>query len=192
MGGIRLIVGLGNPGPEYAATRHNVGYWLIDAIVRREGGQLRAERKFHGEVGQVTLAQQPCWLLKPTTFMNRSGLAVAALSQYYKIHPEQILVAHDELDLPPGRIKVKQDGGHAGHNGLRSTIAALGSPSFVRYRIGIGHPGDKDQVSHYVLHPPSAAERQKIMAVITEAVAAVDELVRGDCDAAMRRLHALK
>ena len=137
---IRLIVGLGNPGPEYAGTRHNAGFRFVDALARREGAVMREERKFQAEVGRIRVGEREVWLLKPLTFMNNSGRAVQAAAQYYKISPEEILVAHDELDIDPGQMRLKQGGGHAGHNGLRDIAAQLGTPDFWRLRLGVGHP----------------------------------------------------
>jgi PTH1 family peptidyl-tRNA hydrolase len=148
---IRLIVGLGNPGPEYAATRHNAGFWFIDEVASRLRAPLVPERGYFGLAGRANVSGQAVWLLKPTTYMNLSGKAVAALARFFKIEPAEILVAHDELDLPPGQVKLKQGGSHAGHNGLRDIHAQLGSADYWRLRIGIGHPGVKDQVVDYVL-----------------------------------------
>ena len=150
---LRLIVGLGNPGADYDKTRHNVGFWLLDSLARRYGGVFRREAKFHGEACQVSVDGHPLWLLKPQTFMNRSGASVIALARFYKLVPEAILVVHDELDLPPGAVRLKRGGGHGGHNGLRDIIQQLGSREFLRLRLGIGHPGDSRAVINYVLHP---------------------------------------
>lgn len=189
---IRLIVGLGNPGSRYADTRHNAGFWFVDAIARLAGATLRPEPRFHGEAARITLEGRELWLLEPTTFMNRSGQSVAALARFYKIAPEQILVAHDEIDLPVGQIKLKYAGGHGGHNGLRDIHTHLGTPNYWRLRIGVGHPGSKDQVVDYVLHAPSKVEREKIDFVIIEARRHIPTLLRGDAIAVMNHLHALK
>lgn len=189
---IRLIVGLGNPGARYADTRHNAGFWFVDAIARQTGVTLRPEPRFHGEAARTTLDGRELWLLEPTTFMNRSGQSVAALARFYKIAPEQILVAHDEIDLPVGQIKLKFAGGHGGHNGLRDLHAHLGTPNYWRLRIGIGHPGNKDQVADYVLHPPSKPEREQLEIVIDEARRLFPTLLRGDATAVMNHLHALR
>lgn len=189
---IRLIVGLGNPGARYADTRHNAGFWFVDTIARLAGATLRPEPRFLGQAARTTLEGRELWLLEPTTFMNRSGQSVAALARFYKIAPEQILVAHDEIDLPAGQIKLKYAGGHGGHNGLRDIHAHLGTPNYWRLRIGVGHPGSKDQVADYVLHAPSKVEREKIDVVIDEARRHIPTLLRGDAAAVMNHLHALR
>lgn len=156
---IRLLVGLGNPGPEYEATRHNAGFWWIDAVARRLGARLQPDRAYHGLVARVNRplagVEGPVWLLEPQTYMNLSGKSVSALARFFKIAPHEILVAHDELDLPPGQVKLKQGGGHAGHNGLKDIQAQLGSADYWRLRLGIGHPGVKAEVAAYVLRKPS-------------------------------------
>lgn len=189
---IRLIVGLGNPGAQYADTRHNAGFWFVDEIARLTGATLRPEPRFLGQAARATLDGRELWLLQPTTFMNRSGQSVAALARFYKIAPEQILIAHDEIDLPPGQIKLKYAGGHGGHNGLRDLHAHLGTPNYWRLRIGVGHPGSKDQVADYVLHAPSKVDRETIDFVIGEARRQLSTLLRGDVTAVMNHLHALK
>lgn len=189
---IRLIVGLGNPGARYADTRHNAGFWFVDEIARLAGATLRPEPRFHGEAARTTLDGRELWLLEPTTFMNRSGQSVAALARFYKIAPEQILIAHDEIDLPAGQIKLKYAGGHGGHNGLRDIHAHLGTPNYWRLRIGVGHPGNKDQVADYVLHAPSKVDREKIDFIIDEARRQFPTLLRGDATAVMNHLHALR
>ncbi|MFP4279864.1 MAG: aminoacyl-tRNA hydrolase [Halochromatium sp.] len=188
--GIRLIVGLGNPGPQYAGTRHNAGYWLVDRIAERADVELRPEAKFQGFVARVSGADGDLRLLKPTTFMNHSGRAVAAVCRYFEIEPNAVLVAYDELDLPVGTAKLKFGGGHAGHNGLRDTLAALGSRDFWRLRIGIGHPGTKEQVIGYVLSRPSRPDLDAILEVVDEAEACLPELLAGDYQRVMNRLHA--
>jgi PTH1 family peptidyl-tRNA hydrolase len=190
--GIRLIVGLGNFGAEYEATRHNAGYWLVDAVARRAGARFSSERKFHGNVARARLSGQDLWLLKPTTYMNRSGQSVVALALYYRILPTQILVAHDELDLPPGTIKLKRGGGTAGHNGLKDTQARLTTADFWRLRIGIGHPRElqlDQDVADFVLHPPQREEQGPIDDAIERGEAIVGLLVEGRFEAAMLRLH---
>ncbi|MEW5892290.1 MAG: aminoacyl-tRNA hydrolase [Pseudomonadota bacterium] len=186
--GIRLVVGLGNPGSKYADTRHNAGFWWLDRLASRHAGLFRSDSKFFGEVCRLAVDGGELWLLKPTTYMNASGRAVAALAHFYKIPVGQILVAHDELDLPPGALRLKRGGGHGGHNGIRDISAALGA-DFWRLRIGIGHPGDKAEVSDFVLHAPSRAEAELIEAAVDRAVPALPHLIKGEFDAAMRQLN---
>lgn len=191
MTAIKLIVGLGNPGSEYRGTRHNAGADFTEELARLNGGALRAESRFFGLAGQVTLAGHDLRLLIPTTFMNRSGKAVAAMATFFKINPDQILVAHDELDIAPGTARFKRGGGHGGHNGLRDIIPALGNNNdFYRLRIGIGHPGHASRVSGYVLSKPSAEDRERIDASIREAISALPLLLDGDATKAMTRLHS--
>ncbi len=187
---VRLIAGLGNPGAEYEQTRHNAGFWFLDAVGREWGGDFRREAKFHGEVCRISIAGHSLWLLKPDTWMNRSGQAVARLSRFYKIPLEQILVAHDDLDLPPGTIRLKQGGGHGGHNGLRDIVSLLGGNGFLRLRIGIGHPGSRDEVTPFVLGRPSAQERTLIDEAIERAVRELPGIVKGDLQKAMNHLHS--
>lgn len=189
---VRAIVGLGNPGTRYEATRHNAGFWFVEEVARREGAAFRPEAKFHGELARVQVGSEDLWLLKPATFMNRSGLAVQALARFYKLAPESILVAHDELDLPVGTVRLKRGGGHGGHNGLKDIIKALGSREFGRLRIGIDHPGDRNQVVDYVLKAPGRAERAAIGQAIDEAVRWLPEIVSGDWATAMNHLHSFK
>jgi peptidyl-tRNA hydrolase, PTH1 family len=189
---IKLIVGLGNPGKEYESTRHNAGFWFVDEIAKRLGADVQRDAKFFGIVGKAHVAGSPIWLLKPTTFMNRSGQAVAALANFYQILPEEILVAHDELDLMPGQTKMKKAGGHAGHNGLRDIQAKMGSPDFWRLRLGIGHPRTlelQQQVADFVLHQPSKCDRKLIDADIDRAADVMPECVAGQFEVAMMRLH---
>ena len=186
--GIRLIVGLGNPGNEYADTRHNAGCWWVDRLASRYAGLFRSEAKFFGEVCRINVSGSDLWLLKPTTYMNASGRAVAALANFYKIGVDQMLVAHDELDLPPGALRLKVGGGHGGHNGVRDISSAMGA-DYWRLRIGIGHPGDKSQVSDFVLHRPSREEAELIEGAIDRAVPALPALLKGEFDLAMRRLN---
>ena len=189
--GIRLIVGLGNPGEQYEATRHNVGFWLVDRIAEDFRETFRAESKFFGQLARVRVAGEDLRLLKPSTYMNRSGQSIAAVARFYSIPPEQILVAHDELDHPVGQVRLKQGGGHAGHNGLRDTIAALGgSRYFWRLRIGIAHPGDRTLVTGYVLGRPSKADAGQIDASLAEAERILEDLVAGRFQIAMNRLHS--
>lgn len=189
MSTIRLIVGLGNPGPEYEKTRHNAGFWLVDELAWQHKAPLRAESKFFGEAGRATLAAGDLWLLKPMTYMNLSGQAVAALARFYKIAPEEILVVHDELDLPPGAARFKQGGGHGGHNGLKDIIARLGSPNFWRLRIGIGHPGDRNEVANFVLKKARAEEQQAIDDAMAKAMQALPKAIAGEMSGAMKDLH---
>lgn len=188
---IRLIVGLGNPGAQYAGSRHNAGEDFLRELARQSGATLRAESRFSGESGEVLFAGHRLRLLVPTTFMNRSGQSVAALAGFFKIEPSQILIAHDELDLPPGTARFKFDGGHGGHNGLRDIIPALGNHrDFHRLRIGIGHPGHASEVSNYVLSRAAPADRDAIAASIDEALRALPLLLDGDATKAMTRLHS--
>lgn len=192
MAGIRLIVGLGNPGKEYEGTRHNAGAFFVLELARRAGASLITESKFFGDTARITFAGHDLRLLIPATFMNRSGKAVAAMANFYRIAPEEILVAHDELDIPPGQARFKQGGGHGGHNGLRDIIPAMGgSNAFHRLRVGIGHPGHASKVSGYVLTRPSSADRQAIDTVIDEAIDALPLLLDGDGVKAMTRLHSV-
>ncbi|MCU0755959.1 MAG: aminoacyl-tRNA hydrolase [Xanthomonadales bacterium] len=187
---IALIAGLGNPGSEYARTRHNAGFWFLDALAEATGASLRAESKLHAEAAKAVIGGQSVWLLKPSTFMNRSGQAVQAALAYYKLAPADCLVVHDDLDLAAGVARLKFDGGHGGQNGLRDLIQRLGHARFHRLRIGIGHPGHKDQVTPWVLGRPGAADEQAIRASIDAALAVLPELLAGRVDAAMQRLHS--
>ncbi len=186
---LQAIVGLGNPGPRYDPTRHNAGSWFFRRVAEAHGVDLRPEAKFHGLVGKAVIGGRSVWLLEPTTYMNRSGEAVVALARYYKIAPAAVLVAHDELDLPPGVARLKLDGGHGGHNGLRDIIAKLGTRDFLRLRIGIGHPGHRDQVTAYVLSRPAPEDRIAIDEAIDRALAVLPQVVTGELQAAMNRLH---
>ncbi|MEE4279046.1 MAG: aminoacyl-tRNA hydrolase [Halieaceae bacterium] len=189
--GIQLIVGLGNPGAQYAGTRHNAGEDFVRLLAREAGCTLRSDSKVHGEVGEALFAGHRLRLLIPNTFMNRSGRSVAALAGFYKIDPQDMLIAHDELDLPPGTARFKFDGGHGGHNGLRDIIPALGNRrDFHRLRIGIGHPGSASQVSNYVLSKASPADREATAAAMDEALRALPMLLDGDRTRAMTRLHS--
>lgn len=191
MSQVRAIIGLGNPGADYEATRHNAGAWLVEALARRAGGELRADRKFLGLHARVQFEGRDLHLLNPTTFMNRSGGAVAGLCQFYKLAPDELLVVHDELDLPPGSARFKTGGGHGGHNGLRDIISALGNTrDFHRLRLGIGHPGDSRQVTNYVLGRPGKAEHIAIEAAIDESLATLPDAIDGHWTKAMNRLHS--
>lgn len=187
---IRLLVGLGNPGAEYDGTRHNAGFWFIDEVARRCKVVLAADRSYHGLVARWAGPNGPVWLLEPMTYMNLSGKSVAALARFFKIAPEEILVAHDELDVLPGHVKMKQGGSHAGHNGLKDIQAQLGSPAFWRLRLGIGHPGVKAEVVDYVLRKPPAAERDAIHAAIDQSLVALDLILAGEMERAMAKVHA--
>jgi PTH1 family peptidyl-tRNA hydrolase len=186
---IRLLVGLGNPGPEYEATRHNAGFWWVDAVARKLGTTLLPQRSYFGLAAKASTAQGAVWLLQPMTYMNLSGKSVAALARFFKIEPQEILVAHDELDLMPGQVKIKCGGGHAGHNGLRDIHAQLGSADYWRLRLGIGHPGVKAEVVDYVLRKPSAEHRELIEQTIARSVDALDLLLAGEMERAMMKVH---
>lgn len=186
---LRIIVGLGNPGPEHLLTRHNAGCWFVDALAAKLGGRFRSHTRFQGEICRVQLNGSEVTLLKPTTYMNRSGLAIRALSDYLKVSPAETLVVHDELDLPAGDARFKLGGGHGGHNGLRDTITHIGA-DFWRLRLGIGHPGDKSQVIDYVLHRASKDEEAQILAALAEAVDALPLFVEQGAERAMNGLHA--
>jgi PTH1 family peptidyl-tRNA hydrolase len=186
---IKLIVGLGNPGAEYEATRHNAGFWLVDHLARDGQISLRHDSKFHGLSGRVKIAGQDIWLLQPQTYMNRSGLAVVALAQFYKILPDEILVVHDELDIAPGLVKLKQGGGNGGHNGLKDIQAHLSTPNFWRLRLGIGHPGNKNEVANFVLKPPRKEEQDLIDDAILKSLAVLPKVVKGETGPAMSLLH---
>jgi len=188
MPNIAAIIGLGNPGPKYVKTRHNAGFWLVDALLHQFGGSFKADSKLQAEVATVTIAGQDIRLLKPTTFMNKSGDAVVALAQYYKLHPNHILIAHDEIDLPPGAVKLKHGGGHGGHNGLRDIIRHLGN-DFPRLRLGVGHPGRKEEVVNYVLHHAGMDEQAELDAMIERSAKVMPLLVEKGMDAAMLELH---
>lgn len=185
----KLLVGLGNPGPEYEDTRHNAGWWWLDRVAADLRVTLHPERSYFGLVGRTQVQGQPLWLLKPTTYMNRSGQAVAALARFFKIAPHEILVAHDELDLPPGDARLKRGGGHAGHNGLRDIHAQLGSADYWRLRLGIGHPGVKAEVVHWVLRKPPLEQRQAIDAAIDRAARALPLLLAGEVAKATSAIH---
>lgn len=200
---IALIIGLGNPGPRYFTTRHNAGFWLVDEMAGQAHEQFRHDAKFYGEVCRIespplsqkgeslTSPSSKCWLLKPNTFMNRSGQAVVALAHYYKIPVEQILVVHDDLDFPPGTVRLKKGGSDCRHNGLRDIVAHLGSNQFMRLRLGIGHPGHKDQVVNYVLNAPTHDEQTAIEGAMNSALEVMPLIVAGEVNKAMQQLHSL-
>lgn len=187
---IRLLVGLGNPGPEYAATRHNAGFWWLDAAARELRATLAPDRSYFGNVARLNRPAGTLFLLAPMTYMNLSGKSVAALARFFKIEPQQILVAHDELDLLPGHVKLKQGGSAAGHKGLKDIQAQLGAADFWRLRLGIGHPGVKAEVVNYVLRKPTPDEREAIEKSIERSLAALDLLLAGEMERAMMKLHA--
>jgi PTH1 family peptidyl-tRNA hydrolase len=187
---IRLLVGLGNPGPEYEGTRHNAGFWWLEAAAGRLKASLVPERTYHGLVARVNGPLGPVWLLEPMTYMNLSGKSVSALARFFKIAPQEILVVHDELDLAPGQVKLKLGGSHAGHNGLKDIHAQLGSSDYWRLRLGIGHPGVKAEVVNYVLRKPSPEHREAIEKAIEQSMDALDLLLEGEMERAMMKIHA--
>ncbi|MDC0611105.1 aminoacyl-tRNA hydrolase [Vibrio sp.] len=190
---IKLLVGLGNPGPEYVRTRHNAGAWVIEELARTNNVILKNEPKFFGITGRLVKDGQDIRLLIPTTFMNLSGKAIAAMAKFYQINPEEIMVAHDELDLPPGIAKFKKGGGHGGHNGLKDTISKLSNnKEFYRLRIGIGHPGHKDKVAGYVLGKAPTSEQERLDAAVDESVRCLDILLKDGLTKAQNRLHTFK
>ncbi len=186
---IKLCVGLGNPGADYEATRHNAGFWWIDALAQQLGVRLVPDKSYQGLVARATMNGDTVWLLKPQTFMNLSGRSVAAIARFFKIAPDQILVVHDELDILPGLLKLKQGGSHAGHNGLRDIHDQLGSADYWRLRIGIGHPGVKSEVIHWVLQKPTQAQRQTIEDCIERSLKTVPLLLAGEMGKATMALH---
>lgn len=185
-----LIAGLGNPGLQYEHTRHNVGFWWLDQLAADSGINFTVEKRYHGQLAQYTQSEHKLFLLKPLVFMNRSGQAVAALANFYKIPLTNILVIHDELDLPTGTVRLKRNGGHGGHNGLRDITSQLGSKEFLRCRLGIGHPGDSRQVTDYVLGKPSQPDRQLIRSAIDDSLSVLPDVLSGDLEKAMNRLHS--
>jgi len=185
---ISLIVGLGNPGEKYSKTRHNAGFWFIDELASHYNASFKTETKFSGEVAKIHIEGHPVWLLKPSTFMNRSGLSAHQLSSFYKIPVSEVLVAYDELDLSPGTVRLKKSGGHGGHNGLRDLHAQI-SKDYMRLRFGIGHPGDKSKVADYVLSRPSQNDEIEINNAIDRALKVIDKIISGDDQKAMNTLH---
>jgi peptidyl-tRNA hydrolase, PTH1 family len=185
----KLVVGLGNPTTQYEQTRHNAGFWFLDEVASRCGGRFSADSRSQGMLAKLDLAGESLLLLKPMQYMNRSGGSVSAMAHFFKIDPEQILVAHDELDFAPGTVRLKLGGGHGGHNGLRDIVAKLGSPAFARIRIGIGHPGHRDDVVNYVLDRPSRHDGDLIRSAIERAAAYLPDMVDGRLDAVMNGLH---
>jgi len=189
---IKLFVGLGNPGTEYEATRHNAGFWWVDALARELKLSLVSDRSYHGLVARGNVNGQTVWLLQPQTYMNLSGKSVAALARFFKIAPQDILVVHDELDVPPGQAKLKFGGGHGGHNGLRDIHAQLGTGDYWRLRIGIGHPGDKNEVADWVLKKPAPEQREAIEACVARTLKAAPEMLAGDMARATLVVHTHK
>lgn len=187
---VQLIVGLGNTGDRYTGTRHNAGFWFVDELAARHGGVFRAESKFAGEVTRITVDGRDVHLLKPATLMNRSGRAVSALAGFFKLPVTGILLAHDELDLPPGTVRLKRGGGHGGHNGLRDTERALGSRDYLRLRLGIGHPGDASLVTPWVLGRPSPEDRTAIEDAIQRAVDMAPGIIAGELERVMNSLNS--
>ena len=192
MAAIQLVAGLGNPGNKYAQTRHNAGFWFVDEVARRCGVHFSADNKHKSEVARCVLHGHECRLQKPQAFMNCSGGPVSALARFYQIPRNAILVVHDELDLPAGTARLKKDGGHGGHNGLRDLIPQLGGNDFLRLRIGIGHPGHKEDVTGHVLKPATAEERRLIDEAIEVAVGVLPRILAGEVEAAMKELHTEK
>lgn len=190
--GISLIVGLGNPGAEYMGTRHNAGFHFLQALLTGTGEKLRVESRFVAHAGRIAIAGKDVWLLEPQTFMNHSGAAVSKFAHYYKIPAAEILVVHDELDLPPGTVRLKIGGGDGGHNGLSDVTEKLGTSDYARLRIGIGHPGSSAQVVSYVLKKPPLAEQALMDAAIDTARSHVADIVQGQFQKAMNSLHTHK
>jgi PTH1 family peptidyl-tRNA hydrolase len=192
---IRLIVGLGNPGPEYEQTRHNAGFWLVDNLANAHGGSLSREARFHGLAGKIRIGGQDVWLLEPQTYMNRSGQSVGALARFYRIAPDEVLVAHDELDLAPGVARIKRGGSAGGHNGLKDITAALGTQDYWRLRLGIGHPRQMNlaqPVVDFVLHRPRRDEQDAIDEAIAKSLEVTPLLCEGKFEAAMMQLHTTR
>ena len=186
---IRLLVGLGNPDPRDARTRHNAGFWFADAVASRWGGSFRSQSNFFGDIADCQVGGHRLRILKPMTYMNNSGRSVAAFANFYKFEADEILIAHDEIDLPPGTVRLKRGGGHGGHNGLRDVIPQLGSPDFARLRIGVGHPGNKNAVVGYVLKPASAEDQRIIDDAVALAVDHFPDIVAGKFSEVMNSLH---
>jgi PTH1 family peptidyl-tRNA hydrolase len=186
---IRLIVGLGNPGTVYQTHRHNVGFWFVDALAHLYSSNFKKESRFFCDVATCDIANNAVRLIKPHTYMNRSGQSIQSIAKFYQINSSEILVVHDELDLNPGIARLKYSGGHGGHNGLRDTIKALGSNDFYRLRIGIGHPGNKARVSDFVLHAPNASEIEPIQSSLVESLNIIEKVIVGETEKAMKTLH---
>jgi len=189
MAAISLVCGLGNPGAQYEATRHNAGFWFLDALQRVVPLPWRPETRFFGDLAHTRVGQQRVRFLRPATFMNECGGAVASVCSYFDIPAEAVLVVHDDLDLPPGTVRVKQGGGHGGHNGLRDIFSKLGSREFIRLRIGIGHPGNSDDVTDWVLRKPSSEDKTAILDAIDRALGEINPMMAGDLEPVMKALH---
>ena len=185
---MKLIAGLGNPGAEYQRTRHNAGFWFVDELARAAGASWRRESKLQCELARARIADTDVWLMKPSTFMNRSGAAVQAVGAFYRVPLADLLVVHDEIDLPPGAVRLKQGGGHGGHNGVRDVIACLG-PDFWRLRLGVGHPGEKEQVIDAVLSRANVAEQKLIDDALARGLAVMPQFIAGATQKAMQELH---
>jgi PTH1 family peptidyl-tRNA hydrolase len=185
---VRIIAGLGNPEEKYERTLHNAGFWFVDALARKQGGLFRFEKKFDAECCRIKLHGEDLWLIKPQSYMNHSGPPIRSLLDYYRLRPNELLVAHDEIDLPPGTVRIKEGGGHGGHNGLRDIIRHCGA-DFQRLRLGVGHPGEKHKVTNYVLKRGAADVEAAVDRNIDDAIAVMPELVDGDINAAMKKLH---
>lgn len=188
---LKLIVGLGNPGSEYSETRHNAGFWFLDRLAADYRTSFSADRKYHGDTARLVADDTDYRLLKPQTFMNKSGRAVQAVSAYFNIKPEEILVVHDEIDLDTGVVRLKQGGGHGGHNGLRDIIEQIGSKDFLRLRLGVGHPGHSSQVHNYVLQRPGVEERRLLDTAMSDALGVMPLVLNGEMNKAMSRLHTI-
>ncbi len=185
---VKMIAGLGNPDSKYERTLHNAGFWFVDALVRKYGGEFRYEKKFDADICRIDMHGNEVWLVKPQSYMNLSGGPVRGVLDYYRLQPEQLLVAHDEIDLPPGTVRLKLGGGHGGHNGMRDVIQHCG-PDFMRLRVGVGHPGEKSQVTNYVLKKGSADVEAAVENTIDDAVAVMPILIEEGMNAAMKKLH---
>lgn len=188
----KLLVGLGNPGRDYEETRHNAGFWLLDDIASQYQARFSRQAKFFGEICKITVSNQDVWLLKPGVFMNKSGQSVQAAARFYRIEPSEIIVAHDELDMLPGRVAVKNAGGHGGHNGLRDIVEKLGSKDFWRLRMGIGHPGHRDRVSAYVLSRPNKQDERAIRDSCALVQREFEELIAGSLARASQSINSVK
>jgi PTH1 family peptidyl-tRNA hydrolase len=189
MPNIKLIAGLGNPGRQHERDRHNVGFWFVSRVASERGVELKSMARYHGLVGKIAAPGREVWLVEPQTYMNLSGTSVAPLARFYKIAPEEVLVVHDELDFEPGVARLKLGGSAGGHNGLKDIAAQLGSQDFWRLRIGIGHPGDRNLVSDYVLNSPLKAERDLIEGSLVKSLDVLPSMLQGDMTAAMQKLH---